>query len=366
MNELQSILDAWCAAENTDRSAVIATVVQVNGSAYRRPGARMLMLPDGSRVGTISGGCLEGDVSKKAWWLTEEGRPVVRVYDTTSEDDAVWEFGLGCNGVVKVLLERAEMETATEAMRFLQHCRGSRMPGVISVVIRASATSRVHVGDRLMFDAGGVWGGTLKENEVLAQTQEAFVSRKSRLVELPDCDVFIEYIAPPVALTVFGAGHDAIPLVAIAKELGWHVTVADGRPSYLKAQRFPSADCLLPLHRDDSAMTLEPGSAVVLMTHNYPQDRELLRQLLAVESAYLGVLGPRKRTERLLAEIGASMRMDDLHAPAGLDIGADTPQAIALSIVAEIQAVLAGRTGSMLRLRDAPIYAPEDVRRLVA
>ena len=364
MNELQSILDAWRQSGKAGESAVIATVVHVEGSAYRRPGARMFMLPNGMRVGTISGGCLEGDVSKKAWWLTEEGRPVVRIYDTTSEDDAVWEFGLGCNGVVKVLLERTEMDTAREALEFLDHCRRGRHAGVMATVIRASATCRFGVGDRLMLEHKGLWGGSLpRETELVSQAWEVLLEGKNRMVQFGDCDVFVEHIAPPVELTIFGAGHDAIPLVAIAKEIGWHVTVADGRPAYAKAERFPGADRVALLPRE--SVEIGRDSVVVLMTHNYPQDRDLLRRMLGLRPAYLGVLGPKKRTERLLGEIGAA-ETDAMHAPAGLDIGADTPQAIALSIVAEIQAVLANRPGSMLRLRTAPIYSPETVRQLVA
>ncbi len=365
MNEIQSILDAWHSADLNQSPGVIATIVHVEGSAYRRPGARMFMLPNGERTGTISGGCLEGDVSKKAWWLTDSGKPVVRIYDTTSEDEAIWEFGLGCNGVVKVLLERTDMESADEAMRFLDHCTKKREAGVIAVVIRASHASGFAVGDRLMLDANGVWGGSLRDRELVSQAEDVLLKGKNRLVESEDCDAFVEHIAPPVELTIFGAGHDAIPLVAIAKEVGWHVTVADGRPAYAKTDRFPGVDRIVLLSRD-SFFEIGTESVVVLMTHNYPQDRDLLRQMFALRPAYLGVLGPKKRTERLLEEIGVEVSVDGLHAPAGLDIGADTPQAIALSIVAEIQAVLAGRGGGMLRLRDAPIYVAEDVRRLVA
>src|SRR5512135_3385381 len=126
MNEIYSILDGWNEADNAGQDAVLATVVHVQGSAYRRPGARMLILPDGRRIGSISGGCLEGDVSKKAWWFTEGGRASVRVYDTSSDEDAVWEFGLGCNGVIQVMLERVESPSARLALEFLNSCRASR------------------------------------------------------------------------------------------------------------------------------------------------------------------------------------------------------------------------------------------------
>jgi xanthine dehydrogenase accessory factor len=363
MNELQSILDAWRAAGGESPSAVLATVVHVTGSAYRRPGARMLILPDGRRIGSISGGCLEGDLCRKAWWFTEDGRPSVRVYDTTSDDDAVWEFGLGCNGVVQVLLERLEAASAREAMQFLDSCRVSRKQAVMATVIRISDSSAIGVGDRLYVNDAGVCGGTLQgsplEAELLPHAHAAFLERKSRLVHLAGCEVFVEWIGPPVPLVVFGAGHDAIPVVAIAKQLGWHVTVADGRPAYAKASRFPSADrvVLIPVNSSIEEIEIGPETAVVLMTHNYPLDEKLLPQIVAARPRYLGLLGPKKRAGNLFARIGG-LDPADVYAPVGLDIGADTPESIALSIVAEIQAAFAGRTGKMLRYRSGPIHAP--------
>lgn len=365
MNELHSILHAWRAAAAEERPGVLVTVVHVRGSAYRRPGARMLLLPDGRRWGSISGGCLEGDLTQKAWWLTESGRPVLRVYDTTSEDDAVWEFGLGCNGIVEVLLERLDAEPVTEALEFLDHCRSNREEAVVATVIRTARPEGAQVGDRLLVDSRGlVSGGALRQcalgAELLPHVEAAFRERRSCLVHAADTQVFVEWIGPPLPLVIFGAGHDAVPLTAMACEMGWNITVADGRPAFARRERFPGIDRVVLQPAEDPLAGLEigPDTAVLLMTHNYPRDEQLLRRILPLRPRYLGVLGPRVRAERLLTDLGLPDYPEALHAPAGLDIGADSPAAIALAIVAEIQAAFSQREGGMLRLRSGPIYAP--------
>lgn len=365
MDETDAILAAWCEVERDRQPAVLATVVHVQGSAYRRPGARMLIRRDGRHVGSISGGCLETDVCRKAWWMTEGGRTTVRVYDTTSEDDAVWEFGLGCNGVVHVLLERADADAARQTLVFLADRRAARQPGCIATVIRAGSGSGLAAGDRLYLDErGGVRGGSLRgsilERALCTQAAAAREAGRSRLVQTPAAAVFVECILPPPALTIFGAGHDALPVVTFAKQLGWDVTVADGRPGFARPERFPGAHRVVLLTRDDPLGGLAIGhdSLVVVMTHNFPQDVALLGALLPLRPRYLGVLGSQQRRDRLLAEIGAAA--DGLHAPVGLDIGADSPELIALAIVAEIQSVLSGRAGGKMRLRDGPIHRAVD------
>jgi xanthine dehydrogenase accessory factor len=354
MNELEAILDSWRETGGTGGSAVLATVVEVSGSAYRRPGARMLMLPDGRRIGSISGGCLEGEIARKAWWFTEAGTPVVRVYDTTSDDDAVWEFGLGCNGVVHVLLERASSAPVREMFAFL----GSRKPCVVATVIRARAGSGLGVGDRLLLDEAGDSHGIIHA-EVRAQAEAALKEKKSRLLHLTEADVFVEWVGPPQSLVIFGAGHDAIPVTAIARQLGWCVTVADGRPAYAVAERFPDAERVVLLSADDllEGLTIDSETAVVVMTHNYPLDSRLLARILPLRPRYLGILGPKNRAERLFAELGLPVP-EEVGAPTGLDIGTDTPAAIALSIVSEIQSALSGRMGGPLRNRMGSIHAP--------
>lgn len=369
MHELNAILDAWSAGCEGE-APVLATVVHVKGSAYRRPGARMLILPKGERIGSISGGCLEAEVCRKAWWFTERGAPALRVYDTSSDEDAVWEFGLGCNGVIQVLLERVDQPAVSDCLAFLQESRQRRGEAVVACVTRSRDPQFV-VGDRLLVSPDGSCRGALSgsvlEPALLAQSDSVFQSRKSRLVHLPEAEFFVEWIGPPLPVLILGAGHDAIPLVEIGARMGWEITVADGRPGYAKAARFPGAARVEVIPPDASLAQLEigPETAVVMMTHNFPQDARLLRQILPRRPRYLGLLGPRKRAEQLFEELGEPLGEVDVHAPVGLDLGAETPETIALSIAAEIQASLARREGGMLRLRQGPIHAQETEVRLV-
>lgn len=362
MNEIDSILDAWRSGRAAN--GILATVVRVQGFAYRRPGARMLILPDGSRVGSISGGGLEGDVSRKAWWLTEDGCPVVRVYDTTSDDDVAWEFGLGCNGIIHVLLERIDTSAGAESMRFLESCRSTRCKAVIATVIAAGPSSPSKIGERFVFTPTHPAKVSAANAALLAairpHVDTAFKTHKSCLVHAAGCDVFVEFIGPPVPLVIFGAGHDAIPVTASAKQLGWHVTIADSHPAYARKARFPEADRVVALQNHDllAGLDIGPETVVVIMTHNYPLDARLLRRILPLRPRYLGLLGPRNRMERLMTELRLDAQLADVHSPVGLDIGGDAPEAIALSIVAEIQACLSNRMGGMLKYRRAPIHEP--------
>lgn len=376
MKELSAILDALSAAEERGEEAVLATVVRVKGSAYRRPGARMLILPDGKREGSISGGCLEGDVSKKAWWLTETGRPALRTYDTTSDEDAVWEFGLGCNGVVDVLLERLGGDSPRESVELLATCRRERRTGVMVTIIRAPDGIDAQTGDRLLLFPSGQMQDTLRDPDLrTALGREAIAAmeeRRSSVVQVNTAfgpvEAFVEAIVPPLPLLIFGAGHDAMPLVRLAKELGWNVTLADGRPAYARRERFPLADSVVPTPASAplDGVSVDPFAVAVVMNHEYAQDRAVLGELRPYNLRYVGVLGPRARTEKMLADLGLTTEDLNLHAPVGLDIGADTPEGIALSIVAEIQASLSGRPGSSLRTRAGSINSRSDETRVIA
>jgi xanthine/CO dehydrogenase XdhC/CoxF family maturation factor len=363
MRELDAVLGAWRALDATGEEAVLATVVHVTGSAYRRPGARMLVLPHGQRVGMVSGGCLEGEITRKAWWYTESARPVVRVYDTSSGDDVVWEFGLGCNGVVHVMLERARSPEAAAMLAFLEARQRAGEAAVVATVVSTDGPCGAQVGDRLLVDAQAVCGGALQHlalcSEVEAHARHALSSAGSHLVNLAGTAVFIERVAPALDLVVFGAGDDVGPLVSAAAILGWRVTVADARPAYARAERFPGAASVVVLRQDDPlrGLPIGAGTSVVVMTHNYPLDTKLVPLILERQPTYVGLLGPRKRAERLFESLGRDVP-PDVHAPAGLDLGGDDPAAVALSIVAEVQAVQGRRNGAMLRLRDGPIHAP--------
>ena len=345
MTELLRVAKAAQAAFAAGESAILATVIRVGGSTYRRPGARMLLTEKGWAAGSISGGCLETDVLQKAWWRTENG-PARVVYDSTQEDEDIeWGFGLGCNGVVEVLLERLNETTVAHLAR-LERWQTERTIGVLATTGE---------GKRLAMEPSGQFWG---EESLLTGAQEALDSEKSFWRD----ETFFELVTPPQRLIVYGAGHDVVPLVKIATELlGWQVTVVDSRSLTLHPERFPGASVVQSFPID----TLEPADAVVLMTHSFSADQELLPALLNTPVGYLGLLGPRRRTERLLENPLSDLplpwdreggRGDGFRAPLGLDIGADNPEEIALALVAEIRAWSAGRNGGPLTLRKGPIH----------
>ncbi len=349
------ITAAWAEAVRAGMPAVLATVVKVSGSAYRSPGARMLITENGGRTGSISGGCLEGDVLKKAWWLTGERGAAIRVYDNSSEEEAIWEFGLGCNGIVHVLLERWEAGSEPLALDLLRASRADRRGGVLAVAISGD-----RVGQKLaVFPDGAVRAQMDRElaAEVGPAAEEAFAEQESSVRFCDGTEVFLEYVAPPVRLLLAGAGHDALPVVRYAKDLGWEVTVADGRRDLARAERFPGADRVVTADMADPLKDLgaDGETVAILMSHSYPQDSAFFKALDGAGVRYLGVLGPRRRTERMMAENGIEENAR-LHSPVGLDIGADTPEEIALAMVSEIQAALRGRGGGMLKQRKGPIH----------
>lgn len=345
MAELRDILDLWKRASAAGEDVCLATVVGVEGSAYRRPGARMLMTAAGQRAGTVSGGCLEAEIVKKAWWLTEKG-PSIQRYSSFFDDDGDMPYGLGCGGTVIVLLERGE--AAAQCLESVRRSVEARTASVIMV-----ATGGESAGTRMVLNASGegVYARDF-EAELERMALEVLAGRGS--MTMPG--FFAEYVAPPPAIAIFGAGDDALPLVEFANTLDWHVTVADGRANLARAERFPGAARVVGLEAALASLTID--DAAVVMTHSYEQDGLILRGLLSRELKYVGLLGPRARTERLVGEVARELGLEPegclgrLHSPVGLDLGGHAPAAIALSIVAELQSVFAER--SMRKPSGAP------------
>ena len=369
MTDLEHILPLWNELEVAGADYVLATVVAVEGSSYRRPGARMLLAKDGRRAGTVSGGCLEAAVAKKAWWLTADG-PVVERYSTL-DDDGDLPYGSGCGGVVYILLERRQ--TAAPLLQALLAAFNARVPLAIATVLEgsrigsrafASALTRDSVAPLLDEDRAQ---GDLAL--LAAQALENRSPQESRVdIGSVPTRVWVDYRTARPGLWIFGAGDDAKPLLNLARELGWFVAVADGRSHLATRARFAKADEVhafdigdLP-HAAPSALDLHPTDAAVLITHSFEQDSRILAWLLGGgrSLAYIGVLGPQRRTREALTEVGRILQhppttklvdqwLDDLHAPTGLDLGADTPASIALSILAEIQKTLNAATALPLR-----------------
>ncbi|HXX63954.1 MAG TPA: XdhC/CoxI family protein [Bacteroidota bacterium] len=372
MNEQLEIHNLYGSLRRAGATGTLATVVKTTGSTYRRPGARMLLANDGRSAGLISGGCLENDLREQSAKALDQDVPFLVTYDASSPADVLWGLGLGCTGVAHVLLERVPTGDDRDPLQFMDKCRALGCSGVITTIYRVSGKSPLRVGDR-SFTRSGSWSpGSFPSGSTASLVQsrsvsvlESRTSEQARIeTEEGAAEALIEYIPAPTRLLVFGAGPDAIPVVRLAKELGWHVSVIDGRDAFLNPEAFPSADALVSVHPDDTAdrIDIPPEAVAVVMTHNFNHDAALVRTLLGSSAAFIGLLGPRSKTDLLLNRLSedgfvpTESQMGRLHNPVGLDIGAETPEEIALSIVAEIQAVLHGRAGTALRLREGPIH----------
>jgi len=315
---------------------VLATLVTVEGSSYRRAGARALIAPNGDRLGSISGGCLEEDILARAARVAAEGKAEVALYDTTSENDLVWGVGLGCHGIVRVLIE--PLSGHSQWLSRVNEALGGGPACDVRVTWRAKD--------------GRSLGTELADGSEAVPVGDA------------SAGIFEQRFEAPTGLFVFGAGDDAQPLVQMGAELGWTVTVADPRTAFATGRRFPAAGRVVTGRSDLLVEMTDPGagSIAVIMTHHYVHDLPLLRALLPRPLAYLGLLGPRKRAEKMLEVLESEgMTVTDemtarLFAPVGLDLGAEGAEEIALSILAEMKATLAARNARPLRERQGPIH----------
>ncbi len=396
--ELQAIVDARARALAEGRRAALVTVVGTSGSTYRRAGARMLVLaaPDGGGaetvgadfLGSISGGCLEDDAREHALAAIVSGRAVVVRYDTTADSDIFFGTGAGCQGIVEVLIEPLPASSeANDPLSCIARGLRERRAGALASVVAVEPA-----GDGALPASGSfLWlddpapGHPPAETTITDASLAAAVAVDARVVllqgrqttrhyPLPDggrVRVFIDVVRPPRSLLICGAGQDAVPLARLGKELGWRVRVVDGRRAYATPVRFPSVDEVIhcPAPEFGARISVEPDEAAVVMTHNFLHDADVLRALIPSPAGYIGVLGPRRRTERLLTALAASgdagteppldlgkKSLHRLHGPAGLDIGAEAPEQIALAIVAEIEATAAGREGGMLKRRLSALH----------
>jgi xanthine dehydrogenase accessory factor len=367
LSETRSILDAWDRERAAGRSAILATVVRVSGSAYRGPGARMLLCRDGVGVGLVSGGCLEADLAERARAVDESNASRTVVYDLRSPDDVIWGLGLGCSGEIRVLLERLDAAVDAAHLEFLRASLDQRTSGVMAVAFSVTGTDQARVGDRWYLDADGTLLDARADDYattgIVGEARRALRERRSRVATVAcgagRLEVLVEHIEPPIALFVFGAGADAAPLVHLAAGLGWDVTVADPRPAYARPERFPDARRVVlfdPEQIGSAVPRIDDRSASVVLTHNFLHDRRILEFLVDRGAPYIGLLGPLRRAQTLIAAVEGAQLGGPIHGPVGLDIGAETPSEIALSILAEIQARFAGRHGGFLRDRGEALH----------
>ena len=376
MKELREILKAYEAAIHTGKKSAMATVVHLNGSSYRRPGARMLVNDEGEMTGAISGGCLEGDALRKAMLVLSQQQSKLVTYDTSDEDDATIGLQLGCAGVIQVLFEPINPNNQNNPIQLLSKAVALRQQSVLVTLFSLEDKRNEHPGTCLLMEENGSISGTIPYPElhdaiiedIHQAMQQQVSSFKNYLGKNISVTAFIEYLQPPVSLVVVGAGNDAIPMMQIGDTIGWEVSVVDGRSTHAKPERFVSA-CQVLVSKPEKVLeqiTIDQQTVFVMMTHNYNYDLAMLKALLMRKVTYIGMLGPKKKLDRMLDELrdeGIELteeQLSTIYGPAGLEIGAETAEEIALSIIAEIKAVLNGKPGGSLRNKQDVIHSRMD------
>lgn len=337
MRERREIVKLWERAGSA--LTAMATLVRVQGSSYRHVGARLLIAADGTYVGSISGGCLEAEIVRKAQWLVRDGACIQR-YSTLFDDTAEIPYGLGCGGTVDVLLEPADT---------------SQFEALMQAMARSLRGEAQMVETRLP--------NAEKKLERLVRSCDG---GPAELPESGSANTFVELLVPPQRLVVFGAGDDAKPLVQMSALLGWSVVVIDGRAQWARSERFPEAEQVCSVSAD-GPLDIRSKDLVVIMTHSYEQDRAWLVRALKQRPRYLGLLGARHRSALLVKEAAALLEWplervcEHLFAPVGLDLGGDGAEAIALATVAEMQACCEGKLGESRRM--TPELVDEQIAR---
>ncbi len=374
MKELTTIIKTFESIDFTHQKAALATVVKIQGSSYRQPGARMLILEDGHWEGAISGGCLEGDALRKAREVMRSGAPRHITYDTRKDKPADHiPFSMGCEGVIDVLIEplihdKGNFHPITIFKEFIQ----SNRKHLLVTMYHVTHESMGVAGERLHIDHKGQIRDNFsneKLSKLVSDEAENMIHwnqsfQKDIRVDNHQASLFYEILVPPIHLMIFGGGYDVIPVVNLAKNLGWHVTVADECIAKTFPQKFPSADQVLNIPGEDVYRETRElnASYALVMSHNFKYDREVLKGLGKSDIPYIGLLGPKKRMKTMVEELKKSHKepLEDLNkkifAPVGLNIGAETPDEIALSIISEILAFHNGKEAGFLKDKKGHIH----------
>jgi xanthine dehydrogenase accessory factor len=365
--------------ERGDAHVAVATVVATRGSAPRPLGSKLAVSEQGELAGSVSGGCVEGDVAVQAREVLAEGEPRLLTYGIA--DDLAWSVGLPCGGEIDVFLERLALEWHTRRVpppgEHIRTFGGPFRPTLYQSLVEASREAGVvftfldgeNIGAKLIRSANGSEHGTVEPGFPDALRREAvdlLRGGRNRLLEVDERKVFAEVYGPPPVLLVYGAVDTAEALCALARPLGWKTVVADARARFLTEERMPSADDRIVGWPEDVLAQVPPDfrTAIVVLTHDDKFDVPLLKAALDTDALYIGALGSRRnqtrRRERLLEEGVSEEALARIHGPAGLDLGSSTPAETALAILAEIVAVRAGRTGGSLSASRGRIHADPD------
>jgi xanthine dehydrogenase accessory factor len=368
MKEIIDIVAAYEKAVHERKKTALATVVLVEGSAYRRAGARMLITEDGQLTGAISGGCLEGDALRKARMVILQQEALLVTYDTMDDDDAKLGVGLGCNGIIHILIEPIN-DGLVNPIILLKAVIASRGYSVLVTIFSVEDRKVPQPGSCLCLTDGQTLQNGLEilpyRNELLEDAKNVLDNQHSAITAYWGYTAFVECVKPLISLVIIGAGNDVIPLTRIAAILGWNIIIVDGRPNYATAERFPAVNKIVVAKPETvlKNMEINEWTAFVLMTHNYNYEIAFLKELLPLHPPYTGILGPKKKLERMLDELeenGAPIterNLETIHGPVGLDIGSETSEEIALAIIAEIKAVFSKRNGKSLKYKTTVIHS---------
>jgi xanthine/CO dehydrogenase XdhC/CoxF family maturation factor len=373
LRKLAKVYENWKA---NSKPCALATVIKVEGSAYRRPGARMLINSNCESVGSISGGCLEADVVLQSQeFVIGEGKSLRLIYNDATAEDVTFGVGAGCDGVVHIAIEPLYADDPFNPLERFSECVRLKSVGLLYTVIAFEELKEKAKLRRAFVNSEGS-----RFNEACEPSlQQMIESDASELLDGETArepltktfvgqeqtfDCLVERFDAKKRLFVFGAGPDAAPVVSLAANLGWLVTVIDHRRHFLADERFLEAEGLVGIGIDDSLddLPIDANSFALVMSHNLPSDQANLKKLIDSQCCYIGVLGPRRRTIKMLDDLRfqgmpiSEARLAALHYPVGLDLGAETPEEIALSIMSEIEAVRKGHTALPLRDQDGPIH----------
>lgn len=366
MKEIEKIIQAYKETDWTSEKAALGTVVKVEESAYRRIGARMYVRSTGDWTGGISGGCLEGDALKRAQIAINKNQSSIVVYDTMDDDSHQIGVGLGCNGRIEVMFTPIDPDNPQNPIEFLKSITATRKTEALIQILHNTSDQTPQIGsffpedklDHLVQQAG------INKDILLNKIEEARLKRKSRTFKLETTDgqleILVELIRPKIKVICIGDNYDVNAFVSIVNELGWEVHIA-GKMRKLSKELFQIAASIKE-YKDAPEIPVDEHTAVVLMSHDYKTDLDLLGYFLTLEIPYIGLLGPRKRMIKMQDELnqnGSAIQLDQLphlFAPVGLDIGAESPEEIALSIAAEIVARHRNRHGQPLKKRTGPIH----------
>lgn len=365
MKEIKAIIEAYYQIDFTKNKVALATVVSVEGSSYRRTGARMLISDSGEWVGGISGGCLEGDALKKARFAMAQNKAKMVTYNTLDDDPYQIGIGLGCNGIIDVLLAPIDSQNIDNQVLLLQECIQNRKLSIVLTIIKLEGNfNNLELGQAFNFHfSKGFLIEAISENLII-DIEHCLQNEKSESKTYSNQDgkvtLFIEVLKPAIHLVIYGGNYDIYPMVKLAKEIGWKVSVVCN-PLKVQKSLFNTADAVIEKEYS-SSIEIDPYTVALLMAHDFETDFKNMRDLLKSDMKYIGMLGPKKRTDKMffkLAEEGNVLSKRDLSriaTPVGLDIGASNPEEIAISIIAEIKTFFTGRTGQRLKFREGPIY----------